>query len=327
MWARWEFVTKVLLMTLVTIGIVDTFARLRILVIVSAACFTFYVVKALPFMIMTAGAYRLYGPPKSMVEDNNDLGLALNMTLPLLFFLAQTEANAKVRKLFWALFGAVILGIFCTYSRGALVGLVVVMALILMKLKRRIILIPALLMAILVAVFFAPEKWQDRMNLTKKETALDQSAYSRLNAWTFSWNLASDYPVAGGGFETFTRDLFDRYAPNTKDVHGPHSVYFGVLAEHGFVGLGLYMTLVMSCFASIRKVAKAARYYGDEVARMYATMFQISLAGFLASGLFLGRAYFDYYFTIVCFIVVLKDVCFREWRSRDGASSAIEVAA
>jgi probable O-glycosylation ligase (exosortase A-associated) len=151
--------------------------------------------------------------------------------------------------------------------------------------------------------------------LTQKDTALDQSAYSRLNAWTFSWRLAMDYPLTGGGFDTFTRDLFDRYAPSSKDVHGPHSVYFGVLAEHGFIGLAFYLTLVVSCFLSARRIAKTAHFYGDEVAVGYAMAFRFSLIGFLTSGLFLGRAYFDYWFTIVAFIVILHHTSRLAWNS------------
>jgi probable O-glycosylation ligase (exosortase A-associated) len=211
----------------------------------------------------------------------------------------------------------VIIGIFCTYSRGALVGLVLVMLLMCMQLKQRLILLPVIMIALTVAVLFAPESWQKRMNLTKKETALDQSAYSRINAWTFSWHLAKEYPLAGGGFDTFTKELFVRYAPNAMDVHGPHSVYFGVLAEHGFIGLALYLTLVGSCFASLRRIAKAARSYGDETASHYALALQFSLIGFLVSGIFLGRAYFDYYFAIVCLIIMLKKICFTSWRTEE----------
>ncbi|MBA2258322.1 MAG: putative O-glycosylation ligase, exosortase A system-associated, partial [Acidobacteria bacterium] len=43
----------------------------------------------------------------------------------------------------------------------------------------------------------------------------------------------------------------------------------------------------------------------------YAHMFQFSLVGFLVSGLFLGRAYFDYFFAIVACIIIL-DRCVRE---------------
>lgn len=313
-WIRFQVVSKILLMTMVTIGIVDSFGRLKTFVITIAACFSFYVVKAIPFMIASAGSYRLHGPPKSAVEDNNDLGLALNMTLPLLLFLAQTETHPRLKRLFWFLFLVLFPGIFCTYSRGALVGLVAVIGLMLIQLKQRAVLIPALLLAIAIAVVFAPQQWKERMNLTNEETTLDKSAMSRINAWTFAWNLVNDYPVAGGGFDTFQRYLFQRYAPDNSDVHGPHSVYFGVLGEHGFVGLGLYLTLVCSCFMSLRRIIKGARARGDDIAEAYAHMFQFSLVAFLTCGLFLGRAYFDYYFTLVACLVILKRACLSAWR-------------
>ena len=316
-WQRWQFVTKVLMMTFVTMGIVDTFARLRTLVMVTACCFSFYVVKALPLMITTGGGFRLYGPPRSMVEDNNDLGLALNMTLPLLFFLAQSETHKRWKQLFWGLFIVVIPGIFFTYSRGALLGLVAVMTLMLLRVKQRVLLIPVIGLALVIALVFAPPEWKERMDFSRKGAALDKSAYSRINAWTFAWRLAKDYPITGGGFDTFDKALFDRYAPNSSDVHGPHSIYFGLLGEHGWPGLILYMSLVASCFASVRKIIRAAKRMGDEVAANYANAFGFSLVGFLTSGLFLGRAYFDYYFTIVCFIVILKRVCFQAWRQAE----------
>jgi putative inorganic carbon (hco3(-)) transporter len=316
-WYRLEFVSKILLMTLLSMGIVDSFARLRTFVMVAAGCFSFHVVKALPFMIATGGSFRLYGPPRSMVEDNNDLGLALNMTLPMLFFLAQTESDPRLKRLFWGLFAITIPGIFCTYSRGALVGLIAVLVLMFFRLKQRVALTPIILLAIVIIAMFAPDQWKARMDFRRKEATFDNSAYSRINSWKFSWNLAQDYPITGGGFDTFTQDLFDRYAPNTQDLHGPHSIYFGVLAEHGFVGLGLYLSLVVSCFLSLRKIIKKANFFNDDVAAGYARMFGFSLVGFLTSGAFLGRAYFDYYFTIVCFIVILKHVCFSAWNDVD----------
>jgi probable O-glycosylation ligase (exosortase A-associated) len=145
-----------------------------------------------------------------------------------------------------------------------------------------------------------------------RENAIDGSAFSRINAWTFSWHLAQDFPVTGGGFETFTKELFYTYAPNANDVHGPHSIYFGVLGEHGFVGLFLYLALVCSCFVSIHWIVKWGHFHGDEVVVNYGNMFRVALAAFLISGLFLGRAYFDYYFTLVACIVVLRRTCVSE---------------
>ncbi len=124
MWDRWGYVSKVLLMTVVTVGVTNTFARLRTLIIVIATCFGYFILKALPWLILTGGADRVYGPEKSMIADNNDFGLALNMTLPLYFFLAQSESRPWLKKICWGMCLATVPAIFFTYSRGALVGLV-----------------------------------------------------------------------------------------------------------------------------------------------------------------------------------------------------------
>ena len=46
-------------------------------------------------------------------------------------------------------------------------------------------------------------------------------------------------------------------------------------------------------------------------------MFQFSLVGFLTAGFFLGRAYFDYFFTIVGCIVILKRLAIAEWTEEE----------
>jgi probable O-glycosylation ligase (exosortase A-associated) len=325
-WFRFNFVSKILLMTVVTIGVVDSFSRLRILVTVIAASFAFFVLKSLPFIVLTGGNFRIFGPEHSMIGDNNDFGLAMNMTVPLFFFLAQTETGRWTKR-FWGLLTlASIPIVFFTYSRGALVGLTAVLFMMLLQSKQRLILMPVLVLGIAIALLFTPDAWKQRMDPTR-EGAIDSSAQERLNAWTFSWRLACDFPIAGGGFETFSPELFQRYAPKVADVRGPHSIYFGVLAEHGFIGLGLYLSFVAHAFMSTIRIGRFARYHGQTVIANYANMFRFSLIGFLTSGLFLGRAYFDYFFTIVACIVILRRVC-REESEIENAEEfeAVEVA-
>jgi probable O-glycosylation ligase (exosortase A-associated) len=255
---------------------------------------------------MTGGQFRLYGPDRSMIADNNDFGLALNMTLPLYFFLAQAE-NRPWLKRFWAfMFLITIPAIFFTYSRGALVGLVGVSLLLFMQSRRRAVLIPVMALAVAVAIFFAPEAWRERMNPTR-EDAVDASAQSRLHAWAYARALAADYPITGGGFATFTPELYDRYAPTQGETtYGAHSVYFQVLAEHGYVGLALYLTLLLISFRTLSRIRKAALAAKEHGIALYAQMFQFSLTAFVISGTFLGRAYFDYYFTIIACVAILE---------------------
>lgn len=311
-WMQWEKVSKILLMTLVLIGLVDDWKHFRIYVLTLAGSFGILVLKLLPFMILTGGSQRIYGPDGSMIADNNDLGLALNMTLPIFFFLSRTEDDRRMKWLMRFLFLATTAAIIFTYSRGALVGLVVIGLLMFLRLKHRILLLPVIILVLVFGSLFTTQEWRDRMyGFTHGE--IDSSALGRINAWRFAAHLAEDYPITGGGFDTFTPELFQRYAPDPKDVHAAHSVYFGLLGEQGFVGLFLFLLLVVACFIRLQRIIWSARRWGDETAADYASMFQFSLIGFLASGAFLGRAYFDYFYSVVACSVILWRLCESEW--------------
>lgn len=305
-WFRWSMVSKILLMTVVMMMVINSWERIRWLVLAIAGAFGVLVLRTLPVMILSGGASRVYGPDNSMIADNNDFGLALNMALPLFFFLAKTEANQWARRLMTFLFLATIPAIFFTYSRGALLGLIAVLFCMMLQAKQKALLLPVAVVIVIFAAIFTPQAWRDRMST---DNALDSSARSRLNAWSYSWAMTSEHPLMGGGFEAFTPALFARYAPNSGDVHGPHSIYFGVLAEHGFTGLFLYLSLVALCIGELYMIIRRGRRSGDEVAVSYANMFRFSLVGFLVSGAFLGRAYFDFYFSIVACVAILRMLC------------------
>jgi probable O-glycosylation ligase (exosortase A-associated) len=301
----WVQLSKILLMTAFTIGLVNSFARLRALVLTVAGCFGFFVAKSLPFVILTGGVFRLYGPDNSMISDNNDFGLALNMTLPMYFFLAQTEDRRMVRWLFGVLCLMTVPAVLFTYSRGALVGLAVLLLMMFVKVRQRFAVFAAIAVAAIAILTLAPASWKQRMDPTK-EDVMDASAQSRLTAWGTAWHLAKDFPITGGGFGTFTPEIYARYSNSRGSNPGPHSIYFQVLAEHGFLGLALYLAVVLCCFADARQLVKQGRREGDNVLIHYTNMFRFGLIGFLVSGSFLGRAYFDYFFLLVACFAILR---------------------
>jgi probable O-glycosylation ligase (exosortase A-associated) len=310
-WFRWRFVSKILLMTVISVGIINSRARLRWLLLTIGGSFALLVFHAVPGIIMSGGNFRVYGPENSMVGDNTAFGLALDMSVPFFFYLAKTEYDRRLKWFFGLAFVASIPVIFFTYSRGAFLGLIVVTGCMLLQSNQRFLLIPMIVLTLVFGFFLAPQRWRDRIGETTNTQ--EASARSRLNAWTYSWNLANAYPMMGGGFEAFTPALFARYAPNPQDVHGPHSIYFGVLLEHGFIGFFLYFLLVGYCFVSLRRILKLARLNGDEEIASYAHVLRLSLIGFLATGAFLGRTYFDFYFMIVACTAILGQVSREDW--------------
>nr|WP_305910227.1 putative O-glycosylation ligase, exosortase A system-associated [Methylomarinum sp. Ch1-1]MDP4521217.1 putative O-glycosylation ligase, exosortase A system-associated [Methylomarinum sp. Ch1-1] len=156
------------------------------------------------------------------------------------------------------------------------------------------------------AIFnFMPESWHSRMS-TIQSYENDASAMGRINAWWMAYNLAKDN-FFGGGYECFIYPSFVLYAPNPRDAHDAHSIYFEVLGEHGFIGLSLFLLLGMLTLHSARKIIKEAKQF-EETKWMsdLAAMLQVSLIGYAASGAFLGLAYFDLYYHMVAIIVICK---------------------
>jgi putative inorganic carbon (HCO3(-)) transporter len=319
-------VSKVFLMTFVIIMMVTSRKKLEYLFLVTAASFGMLAIKGTIFGLNTAGEFRVWGPPGSFVYDNNDLGLALNMTLPIMFFMARGASSKWLRRGLWICFYSSILAVILTYSRGALLGLAVVLGALSLQSRRKVL--SGLLLAALVfsVITFAPAAWMDRMD-NFVHGNIDKSAQGRLNAWQFALALVSQYPITGGGFDTFTPGLFQRFTPGLESA-GPHSIYFQALGEQGFVGLAIFLWLLGSCFYSLWSIRRQVR--GDPSFAWitnYSNMLQTCLLAYVVSGAFLPRAYFDLWFQLAAAAALLKILFRNELRGLatiEVASAAVE---
>jgi probable O-glycosylation ligase (exosortase A-associated) len=309
--AELQRISKILLMTFLLIWLVSSKVKLRYLFLVTAFSFGLFAIKGALFTWRTSGEFRVYGPPDSFIEDNNALGLALNMTLPMFYFLARSEENRWVRRFFHLCFFCGIVAILLTYSRGALLGLAVVLTMIAFRSKHKVLAGIFLVVCAWAVLAFAPGKWMDRMG-NFFHGNLDNSAELRLNAWRFAWELAKDHPITGGGLKTFTPELYRRYTPQLEFA-GPHSIYFQTLGEHGFVGLGLFLLLLGTSLYSLRTIRRRASSFTPVQWMIpYSHMLEIGLLAFIISGAFLELAYFDLFYQMVASVALLKILYWRE---------------
>jgi len=303
--------SKILLMTFLIIWLVSTKEKLRYLYLVTTLSFGFFAVKGALFALSTGGQYRVYGPPDSFLEDNNFLGLAFNMLLPMFYFMARNEQNKWLRRFLHLSFFCAVLATIMTYSRGALLGLGVVLFCLAFKSKKKVLNGFLLLVSTWGVITFAPGKWMDRMG-NFFHGHLDSSAELRLNAWRFAFELAKNNPITGGGLKTFTPELYQRFTPGLEFA-GAHSIYFQTLAEHGFVGLILFLLLLATSVASLVRLRRQARSLPSaEWIIPYTHMLQISLLAYMISGAFLEFANFDLFYQVIATIILLKILYRRE---------------
>ena len=306
-WPQLTTVSKILLMTFLTVVLFQDRQRLHVLIAVIALSIGFHGAKAGMWAVLTGTTNRVVGPPGTFIADNNDLALALNMVLPLLFFLYGEERRRWLRLFFLAIFLLSILGVLLTYSRGGFLGLAIVLLALMVRrgLKPQFVVAAAIVGLGMYATL--PEQWFQRMDSIKSYEE-DASAKARLTAWSVGFGLALDHPILGAGFKPFTEASFRRYAPNYGGRHDAHSIIFQMLAENGFTGLFLFLWLIVSCLLALRRITHRTRGpNGEPWTLQLAQAVQISFVGYLVSGLFLGRAYFDLFYHLVA-ITVLLDV-------------------
>jgi len=305
-WAEWEKVAKVIFMTFVATMFIYGKTRVRALLFVVVGSIGFYGFKGGIFSIIHGGAERVQGPENSFIDGNTFLGLALNMVIPLLVALALDESRHWVRRLLYLTAGLSVIASIFTYSRGAWLGLAVVVPLVLLQLKmapRIIVVIGVVLSAAFASAIFPEKIFQRADTIANYEE--DGSANQRLESWSVAWNVAKDRPLVGAGFEfewandgrwlEYGSEKYrDSMTAANKDSAAAHSIYFQILGQHGFVAFFIFLWLLVSVHLTLLRIRALGRKDPDiSWIGTYATGLLIGLMGYVISGAFLSSAYFD----------------------------------
>jgi putative inorganic carbon (hco3(-)) transporter len=299
-----EKVVKIQILTVMTLLMLTSRERVHLFVWVIVLSLGFYGVKGGIFTILNGGAYRVQGPSGSFIGGNNELALALVMTVPLVMYLYLTETRKPLKYALGVGMALCAIAAVGSQSRGALVALLITGSVFWLKSRQKLFTLAFVVLCGTFVISFMPTEWFDRMS-TIKTYDEDLSAIGRINAWWTAFHLANDR-VFGGGFETWQWQVFEAYAPDPNNVRDVHSIYFEVLGEHGYIGLGLFLLLLgltwLKCGAIVRFAKKHPEHYW---ARDLASMIQVSLLAYMSAGAFLGLAYFDYPYHLIALAVVV----------------------
>ncbi len=144
-------------------------------------------------------------------------------------------------------FSLVALGL--TYSRGAWLGALVAVIVFVMLRKRYFWF--GMGLVVVFAFFFTPRMTVAR-NVSFVSDSVAQSlepsvdkftGSDRLNMWKDAVRIIKDYPILGTGLNTYTHVIY-KYSQHRKLY--PHNSYLQMTAELGFMGVGIFVWLLVS---------------------------------------------------------------------------------
>lgn len=295
-WQKLIEVSKIYLPFLLMLWLIDTKEKLFWLLATIVGSIGLVAVKGGLFALATGFSYRVYGPNGTQFAENNAFGLAVLITIPLLVLLVREVTDKRLK---WMLAGAVPLffaSALSSHSRGALLTLGVVAIALLWHSKRKWLIVPVAAFGIVWFAQNLPEHWFERMQ-TIETYEEDTSAMGRLEAWRDGINYALSNPLTGAGFDGWLwvtqRDW--------------HSAYVEILAEHGFPGFLMWISLLYGSMFSLTRLAQRARHYDELLwVRNWAYMLRASLAAYAVGSLFLGLTYWTLLYHLIFLSVLVR---------------------
>jgi probable O-glycosylation ligase (exosortase A-associated) len=187
--------------------------------------------------------------------DNNGAGLMIAMGIPMAYFLWQGYKQWW-RWIFIAMIPVMLHAVLMSYSRGAMVSLLVASPLVILRSRRKQGMLLFLAGLVFLVPILAGQEIRDRFFSTT-EYQQDESAQSRLASWKAGWGMIKDHPLFGVGLKVSDVLSYEYGA----DVPGRaiHSQYVQIAADSGLPAITFYLLLLFSSWRSLRRAQKRCR--------------------------------------------------------------------
>lgn len=243
----------------------------------------------------------------SLLGDPNDLALVL--LYPMAFAIATflEKSLSKLERLFsFGTFCILLYALLATQSRGGLLGFLAVVSLFAYnRIRSKVLLFSG--GAISLVILFIVAGISERASGGSAEVGIDESAMGRLYAWEASWKMALDNPIFGVGINNFYYNYFS-YSTHWDGLnHAVHSTWFGVLAESGFVGLILFVALIVSTLLMSLKMLKTIKTeHHSPGIRVALNAAPAGIIGFIVSGTFLTQGFIWPIYLQVALVIALN---------------------
>ena len=283
---------------LMATNIIDSQKRLKVLIWVLLLVHFYFALKG----IITGGFVG-----GSLMGDENDLALALNVMIPFAFFFLTGSRNKAGKLISFIILISLVLGVIASMSRGGWIGLMAVGLFCILKSKRKLMSLGVTaLLAIAVVSFAPPEYWTEVESISDTH---ESTAQTRIKYWKAALRMYMDYPITGVGAANGGIRM-PEYAKGFRNINTQwgrtfHGTLPQVIGELGSLGIGCYLLMMYLALKLLYGIQRRNSRNRDNDFSIMANSIMGGIIGFIGSATFLSVAYYPQLWTLYTLTIIL----------------------
>jgi O-antigen ligase len=201
-------------------------------------------------------------------------------------------------------------------SRGAQIALAVIAVWFLVKQKNGFKGLVVVVALAALLYYFLPEEQIQRFN----EMGDDETSLQRLAYWKYGLeSVIPKYPVLGVGYHNWLSYVYYMVPEGMgpyQIVEESHNIYIQAASELGFVGLFVFILLIIFAFVNNARTRKLAKLIDKPLLFNVSYGLEAGMIGFLVAGNFVTVLYYPFFWIQITMIVMVNSVANRIYRQR-----------
>jgi len=244
----------------------------------------FFLNSGLKFGQLASEYARAFFSPLGM--HANDLGRLYATAFGIVLFAWDTTKKPLLKTMLFFTIGIICIALFLTFSRAAIISLVIIGAIYLLSRRRNVKIMLAAVCGIPIALLLMPGAIWYRLGMGVESGAAGMSAGRVSDIWEPLLPQLFDKPFFGHGLQSVLWAPAMRMGEMFEVTH-PHSAYLGALIDFGVVGALLLIAFWFTIWKGFRRLAKDPELKPHQ--RGFFEGAAASLVAFMAAG-FVGSS-------------------------------------
>jgi O-antigen ligase len=242
-------------------------------------------------------------------RNSGELGLQMSMffayTICFVYFL-RSYWTGWVKWLMYFLPLSAVSCVIASSSRGALIAVVAVLLYLSMFSKKRFRAWLGTAAVLFVGYLVMPAEFLARFQNAGK----DPTSLSRMTYWEHAREMLNAHPFTGIGYYNWQPYYHDHYFDPTLywRVEEAHNTFLQMGAELGYVGLILFVLMVLYSFVVNRRSARLCKEQGFQFLHCFAVGMNAAGVGMVVASLFLTAFFMPNYWMHFAFTVCLDNI-------------------